>query len=151
MDIRLRWNEYTYLIMGKYGFDNVRTRARWIGPLRLAECKLGVLGVFVDILRSVRWEFRSWTLIFCGMFATCSFCVCYMFAKQKYGFCRVKVWFLACKKGVFALQKYGFWFLNVMLLQIGRTHFVVERRYLTEYLPHYFNSPAALLADRYQP
>ena len=75
-----------------------------------AECKLGV---FV----SVRWEFRGWTLIFCGVFATCSFCVCYMFAKQKYGFCRVKVWFLACKKGVFALQKYGFCFLNVVLLQ----------------------------------
>ncbi|WP_455086142.1 hypothetical protein, partial [Prevotella pallens] len=46
-----------------------------------------------------------------------------------------------------ALQKYGFCFLNVMLLQIGRTHFVGERRYLTEYLPHYSNSPAALLAD----
>ena len=30
---------------------------------------------------------------------------------------RVKVWFLACKKGVFALQKYGFCFLNVVLLQ----------------------------------
>ena len=64
--------------------------------------------------------------IFCGVFATCSFCVRYVFVKQKYGFCRVKVWFLACKKGGFALQKYGFCFLNVMLLQIVRTHFVVE-------------------------
>ena len=82
------------------------------------------------------------------MFATCSFCVCYIFAKQKYGFCRVKVWFLACKKGVFALQKYGFCFLNVMLLQIGRTHFVVECGYFAECLPYYSNSPAALLADR---
>ena len=71
-----------------------------------------------------------------------------MFAKQKYGFCRVKVWFLACKKGVFALQKYGFCFLNVMLLQIVATHFVGECEYLTEYLPHYFNLLAALLADR---
>ena len=26
-------------------------------PLRLAVCKLGVLGVFVDILRGVRWVF----------------------------------------------------------------------------------------------
>ena len=77
-----------------------------------------------------------------------SLSVRYISAKQKYGFCRVKVWFLACKKGVFALQKYGFCFLNVMLLQIGRTHFVGECEYLTEYLPHYSNSPAALLADR---
>ena len=57
------------------------------------------------------------------MFATCSFCVCYIFTEQKYGFWRVKVWFLACKKGVFALQKYGFCFSNVMLLQIGRNAF----------------------------
>ena len=92
-------------------------------PLRLAECKLGVLGVFVDILRGVRWVFLgcslgiSWLNVdIHGMFATCSFCVCYIFTEQKHGFCRVKVWFLACKKGVFALQKYGFCFLNVMLL-----------------------------------
>ena len=77
-------------------------------PLRLAECKLGVLGVFVDILRSVSWEFRGWMWIFCGVFATCSFCVCYIFTEQKYGFCRVKVWFLACKKGVFTTQKVVF-------------------------------------------
>ena len=36
------------------------------------------------------------------------------------------------------MQKYGFCFLNVMLLQIVRN----------EYLPHYFNLLAALLADR---
>ena len=58
-----------------------------------------------------------------GMFATCSFCVCYIFAKQKYGFWRVKTPFLACKKWVFTLQKYGFCFLNVMLLQIGSNIF----------------------------
>ena len=34
----LRWNEYTYLIMGKYGFGKGKIRARWIGPLRLAVC-----------------------------------------------------------------------------------------------------------------
>jgi len=55
---------------------------------------------------------------------------------------------LACKKGVFALQKYGFCFLNVMLLQIVRTHFVVECGYFAGCLPHYSNSPAALFADR---
>ena len=117
-------------------------------PLRLAECKLGILGVFVDILRSVSWEFRGWMWIFCGVFATCSFCVCYIFAKQKHGFCIAKVWFLACKKGVFALQKYGFCFLNVMLLQIVRTHFVVECVYFAECSPYYFNLLATLLADR---
>ncbi|GEM_PF-2123924 len=46
------------------------------------------------------------------------------------------------------MQKYGFCFLNVMLLQIVATHFVGECEYLTEYLPHYFNLLAALLADR---
>ena len=49
------------------------------------------------------------------------------------------------------MQKYGFCFLNVMLLQIVATHFVGECEYLTEYLPHYFNLLAALLADRQQP
>jgi len=77
-----------------------------------------------------------------------SLSVRYIFAKQKYGFCRVKAWFLACKKGVFALQKYGFCFLNVMLLQIGRTHFVVECGYFAECSPYYFNLLATLLADR---
>ena len=57
------------------------------------------------------------------VFATCSFSVRYIFAIQKWGFCRAKVWFLAYKKGVFTLQKYGFCFLNVMLLQIGRNVF----------------------------
>ena len=40
-------------------------------PLRLAECKLGVLGVFVDILRSVSWVFWGGSLIFHGMFVGC--------------------------------------------------------------------------------
>ncbi|WP_449023277.1 hypothetical protein [Prevotella pallens] len=73
-------------------------------------------GVFVGC-------FCGRSLIFFGMFATCSFCVCYIITEQKYGFWRVKVWFLACKKGVFALQKYGFCFSNVMLLQIGSNAF----------------------------
>ena len=89
-------------------------------------------GVFVGC-------FCGRSLIFLGVFATSSFCVRYVFAEQKYGFCCVKVWFLACKKGVFALQKYGFCFSNVMLLQIGRTHFVVECEYLTECLAYYSN------------
>ena len=55
-----------------------------------------------------------------GVFATCSFSVCYIFALQKYGFCGAKVWFLTYKKGVFELQKYGFCFLNVALLQSVR-------------------------------
>ena len=62
--------------------------------LRLAECKLVVLGVFVDILRNVR-----------NVFILCMLHIH-----------RTKVWFLACKKGVFALQKYGFCFLNATLL-----------------------------------
>ena len=69
------------------------------------------------------WVFRGCWLGIHRMFATCSFSVHYIFAIQKYGFCRAKVWFLSCKKGVFTLQKYGFCFLNVMLLQIGRNVF----------------------------
>ena len=84
---------------------------------------VGVSWLNVYILRSVRWAFRGCWLGIHGMFATCSLSVCYIFAIQKYGFCRAKVWFLACKKGVFVLQKYGFCFLNVMLLQIGRNVF----------------------------
>ena len=95
-----------------------------------------------------RGVFRGGSLYIHGTFATCSLSVCYIIAIQKHGFCNAKVWFLACKKGVFALQKYGFCFLNVMLLQIGRTHFVVECGYFAECLPYYSNSPAALLADR---
>lgn len=68
----------------------------------------------------------------CGMFATCSFSVCYIFALQKYGFCGAKVWFLTCKKGVFELQKYGFCFLNVALLQS-------VRRVFAECSPHCCN------------
>ena len=67
--------------------------------------------------RSLR--LAEWFVGVCGMFATCSLSVCYIFAMQKYSFCRAKVWFLACKSIVFTLQKYGFCFLNVMLLQIG--------------------------------
>ena len=118
-------NGNSYLVKRIYIFDYVRIWARWIGPLRLAECFVGISWVNVDILRSVSWVFLWGALIFCGMFATCSFCVCYIFAKQKYGFWRVKTPFLACKSMVFTLQKYGFCFLNVMLLQIGSNIFRV--------------------------
>ena len=81
--------------------------------------------VYVGILRNVLQSI-SWCLPrICGMFATCSFSVCYIFALQKYGFCGAKVWFLTCKKGVFELQKYGFCFLNVALLQSVRHVFAI--------------------------
>ena len=108
VEMCLRWNEYVYLMMWKYGFDNVRIRARWIGPYAW---------------RSVSWLFLGCSLHIHGTFVMRSLSVRYISAKQKYGFCRVKVWFLACKKWVFALQKYGFCFLNVTLLQIGRNAF----------------------------
>lgn len=76
-----------------------------------------ILWVYVGILRNVLQSISGCSPRICGMFATCSFSVCYIFALQKYGFCRAKVWFLTCKKGVFELQKYGFCFLNVALLQ----------------------------------
>ena len=84
--------------------------------------------VYVGILRNVLQSI-SWCLPrICGMFATCSFSVCYIFALQKYGFCGAKVWFLTCKKGVFELQKYGFCFLNVALLQIVRHAFAPHKQ-----------------------
>ena len=86
-------------------------------PLRLAECSQPISWVYVGILRSVLQPILGCSPRICGMFATCSFSVCYIFALQKYGFCRAKVWFLVCKNGVFTLQKYGFCFLNVVLLQ----------------------------------
>ena len=99
-----------------HGFDNEKMRI-WLckdtgtmnRPLRLAECSWGV---FVG----VRGVFRGRMWIFHRMFVTCSLSVCYIIVIQKHGFWRVKVWFLACKKGVFALQKYGFCFLNATLL-----------------------------------
>ena len=42
-----------------------------------------------------------------GMFATCSFSVCYIFAMQKYGFWRAKTTFLHCKNHLFEIPKWG--------------------------------------------
>ena len=42
--------------------------------------------VYVGILRSVLQSISGCTPRICGMFATCSFSVCYIFALQKYGF-----------------------------------------------------------------
>ena len=46
------------------------------------------------------------------------------------------------------MQKYGFCFCMLCCCKSFATHFVGECEYLTEYLPHYFNLFAALLADR---
>ena len=63
-------------------------------PLRLAECKLVVLGVFVDILRNVR-----------NVFILCMLHIH-----------RTKVWFLPCKSMVFGVQKVGFCIAKVWFL-----------------------------------
>ena len=68
------------------------------------------------MLQIVRWVFSWVNVDIHGVFATCSFCVCYMFAKQKYGFWRAKVWFLACKSMVFGVQKGGFYIAKVWFL-----------------------------------
>ena len=85
--------------------------------------KYGFCFLNVMLLQIVCNAFRGQTWISHRMFVTYSLSVCYIIVIQKYGFCRVKVWFLACKKGVFALQKYGFCFLNATLLQIGSNAF----------------------------
>lgn len=89
---------------------------------------VGVRGYIAGYSQPISWCSPR----ICGMFATCSFSVFYIFALQKYGFCRAKVWFLTCKKGVFELQKYGFCFLNVALLQS-------VRRVFAECSPHCCN------------
>ena len=113
--MRVRWNEYTYLIMWIYIFDNARIRARWNGPLRW---------------RNVRTPFRGWALVFYGMFvgvlrivrhiiiiyvtlhrnssATCLFRDGYAFWKQKPPFCTSKTILLYTKNPLFARQKGGF-------------------------------------------
>ena len=49
----VRWCECTYLVMRKCVFDNVRIRARWIGPLRLTECSHPISWVFATLSQTV--------------------------------------------------------------------------------------------------
>ena len=70
--------------------------------------KYGFCFLNVMLLQIVCNAFRGQTWIFHRVFVTCSLSACYIIVIQKYGFCRVKVWFLACKKGVFTTQKGGF-------------------------------------------
>mgnify|MGYP003082543905 FL=1 len=70
--------------------------------------KYGFCFLNVMLLQIVCNAFRGQTWISHRMFVTYSLSVCYIIVIQKYGFCRVKVWFLACKKGVFTTQKVGF-------------------------------------------
>ena len=59
-EMRVRWFEYTYLIMWKhiFGYGNTRfcllqDTARWIGPLRLAECSQPISWVFATLSQTV--------------------------------------------------------------------------------------------------
>ena len=65
-------------------------------------CTWVYCGVFCNPFRGIRHAFAIRSEYIHGMFATCSFSVCYIFALQKYGFC----------------------FLNVALLQFVRHAFV---------------------------
>ena len=103
----LRWNEYTYLMMWKYGFGKGKIRARWIGPYAwrcvswvfwgvrwyFAGCKLGV---FVGE--------RGYSRNVCNVFILCMLHI------------HRKVWFLQCKSMVFGLQKGGFCIAKVWFL-----------------------------------
>ncbi len=104
--------EYAFLVMLGYGRDESAPTPGGV----FATNFVGVRGYIAGYSQPI----SGCSPRICGMFATCSFSVCYIFALQKYGFCRAKVWFLTCKKGVFELQKYGFCFLNVALLQFVR-------------------------------
>ena len=52
-DMCVRWCENTYLMTWIYVFDNIRIRARWIGPLRLTECSQPISWVFATLSQTV--------------------------------------------------------------------------------------------------
>ena len=83
----LRWNEYAYLMMWKYGFDNGKIRARWIGPYAW---------------RNVSWVF-SWVNVNISQSVCNLFFICMLHNRH------TKVWFLPCKSMVFGVQKGGFY------------------------------------------
>ena len=58
VDMCVRWNGNTYLIMWIYVFDNVDMRVRWICPYAWRNVRCAFHGLFVGILRNVRWTFR---------------------------------------------------------------------------------------------
>ncbi len=60
---------------------------------------------------------------------------------------RVKVWFLACKKGVFTLHKYGFCFLNVVLLQFVWNVMAIRQQHFGNSFARYGNPSAAVGSD----
>ena len=94
----LRWNEYTYLMMWKYGFGKGKIRARWIGPYAW-RC---VSWVFWG----VRWYFAGCKLgVFVG---ECGYSrnVCNVFILCTLHIRRTNAWFLQCKSMVFV-----FWML----------------------------------------
>ena len=77
--MRVRWNGNTYFMTWICVFDNVRIRARWIGPYAWRSVRtpfrrwaLIFHGMFVGILRSVLCVFRWRTWFFHGVFATLS-------------------------------------------------------------------------------
>ena len=92
--MRVRWNEYMDLIMRKCVFGYARIRARWIGPLRLAECTWCISWANVNFPRNVR-----------NVFILCMLHIH-----------RTKVWFLPCKSMVFGVQKVGFCIAKVWFL-----------------------------------
>ena len=104
----LRWNEYAYLMMWKYGFGKGKIRARWIGPYAW-RC---VSWVFWG----VRWYFAGCKLgVFVG---ECGYSrnVCNVFILCTLHIRRTKAWFLQCKSMVFGVQKGGFCIAKVWFL-----------------------------------
>ena len=78
---------YACVVIRMYVFGYARIRARWIGPLRLAECTWCISWANVDISQNV-----------CNLFFICMLHNCH-----------TKVWLLPCKSMVFAVQKGGFY------------------------------------------
>ena len=106
--MRVRWNEYTYLIMWIYIFDNARIRARWIGPLRLTECSQPIHGMFVAVFQFVRHIIIIYVTHHRNSSATRLFRDGYAFWKQKPPFCISKTILLQHKNPLFARQKGDF-------------------------------------------
>ena len=69
LEMRIRWNGYTYTIMWKCVFGEMdmciylcQNTGAMNRPLRLAECFVVISWVNVGCLQSVSWLFRRWML-----------------------------------------------------------------------------------------
>ena len=112
-------------------------------PLRLTECSHPISWVYVECFAEysprIHNPFRMHSRNVRNVFVICMLHIR-----------RVKVWFLACKKGVFTLQKYGFCVLNVVLLQFVRNVIAIRSQRNGNPSATFWQSVCNVLAIRQQ-